>query len=285
MQLEFYHHDLLASNLPRYIACSDDYANVVNLPSADALKRAHIAPNSRSLVWVMAFDIDRPDAGAAWIDADLPAPNWTTQNPRNGHAHLGYALAAPVSRSVFSRGCPQRYLARIQHAMTRALGADQAYTHFLTKTPGHGRWRTIWGRQKPYELDELRRALPEDLPLPRRIKSTDAVGLGRNVTLFDNLRAWAYRARREYSRFESFSEACLCQAQALNVFAAPLGVSEIRSTARSVAKWTWANFSEAQFAAIQSARGVRSGKQREALALARMAVLAASQEGLFNEKF
>lgn len=287
MQPGFYQPELFANNLPRFIACSDDYANVVNLPRADALKRAHIAPNSRGLVWAMAFDIDRPEGGAAWIDADLPAPNWTAQNPKNGHAHLGYALAAPVSRSVFSRGCPQRYLARIQHAMTRALGADQAYTHFLTKTPGHARWRTIWGRQQPYDLDELRRALPEDLPLPKRIKAADAVGLGRNVTLFDGLRAWAYRSRRLYSRFEAFSEACLYQAQGLNVFAAPLPVSELRSTARSVAKWVWGadkgDFSAAGFAAVQAARGVRRGTQKKELAQARMAVLAAMQGEVFNE--
>ena len=152
--------------------------------------------------------------------------------------------------------------------MTRALGADQAYTHFLTKTPGHSRWRTIWGRQQPYGLDELRRALPEDLPLPKRIKAADAVGLGRNVTLFDGLRAWAYRARLEYSRFEAFSDACLYQAQGLNVFAAPLPFSELRSTARSVAKWVWStdkgDFSADGFAAVQSARGVRSGASRRA---------------------
>ena len=274
MQPGFYQPELFANNLPRFIACSDDYANVVNLPRADAIKRAHIAPNSRGLVWAMAFDIDRPEGGAAWIDADLPAPNWTAQNPKNGHAHLGYALAAPVSRSVFSRGCPQRYLARIQHAMTRALGADQAYTHFLTKTPGHARWRTIWGRQKPYDLDELRRALPEDLPLPKRIKAADAVGVGRNVTLFDGLRAWAYRSRRLYSRFEAFSEACLYQAQGLNVFAAPLPVSELRSTARSVAKWVWGadkgDFSAAGFAAVQAARGTRSGTARAAAGMDRL---------------
>lgn len=148
--------------------------------------------------------------------------------------------------------------------MTRALGADQAYTHFLTKTPGHSRWRTIWGRQQPYGLDELRRALPEDLPLPRKISRREAVGFGRNVSLFDSLRAWAYRARLEYSRFEAFSEACLGHAQALNTFAAPLPFSEVRSTARSVAKWVWANFSESEFAAVQSARGVRSGASRRA---------------------
>lgn len=267
----FYQPDLFAASLPRWLACTDNPADgVAMLPAEKALKRAHIAPNSRNLAWVLAFDIDRPEAGAAWLDADLPQPNWIAQNPKNGHAHLGYALAAPVSRSVFSRGCPQRYLARIQHAMTRALGADQAYTHFLTKTPGHARWRTIWGRQQPYDLDELRRALPEDLPLPKRIKAADAVGLGRNVTLFDGLRAWAYRARLEYSSFEAWQDACLGHALALNTFAAPLPFSEVRSTARSVAKWTWANISPAGFSAVQAARGTRSGTARAAASMDRL---------------
>ena len=267
----FYQPDLFAASLPRWLACTDDPAQGVSmLPAEKALKRAHIAPNSRSLVWAMAFDIDRPEAGAAWLDADLPQPNWIAQNPKNGHAHLGYALLAPVSRSMLSKDCPQRYLARIQHAMTRALGADQAYTHFLTKTPGHARWRTIWGRQQPYDLDELRRALPEDLPLPKRIKAADAVGLGRNVTLFDGLRAWAYRSRRLYSRFEAFSEACLGHAQALNTFAAPLPFSEVRSTARSVAKWTWANISSAGFSAVQARRQARQVAKRQATTMQRL---------------
>ena len=171
---------------------------------------------------------------------------------------------------MLSKDCPQRYMARIQHAMTEGLRADRAYTHFLTKTPGHARWRTIWGRQQPYGLDELRHALPENLPLLRKISRREAVGFGRNVSLFDSLRAWAYRARLEYSRFEAFSEACLGHAQALNTFAAPLPFSEVRSTARSVAKWTWANISSAGFSAVQAARGTRSGTARAAAGMDRL---------------
>lgn len=267
----FYQPDLFAASLPRWLACTDHPADgITRLPAAEAIKRAHIAPNSRSLAWALTFDVDRPEAGAAWLDADLPQPNWIAQNPANGHAHLGYALLAPVSRSLLSRGCPQRYMARIQHAMTQGLRADRAYTHFLTKTPGHARWRTIWGRQQPYSLDELRRALPEDLPLPRKISRREAVGFGRNVSLFDSLRAWAYRARLEYSRFEAWQDACLCHAQALNTFAAPLPFSELRSTARSVAKWTWANISPAGFAERQAQRQARQAAKRQATTMQRL---------------
>ncbi|WP_204271359.1 replication initiation protein, partial [Citrobacter freundii] len=87
----------------------------------------------------MVFDVDRPEAATAWQDAptECPRPNWVTQNPRNGHAHLGYVLASPVSRTLKARATPQRFLARIQHGLTMALDADRAYTHRLTKTPDH----------------------------------------------------------------------------------------------------------------------------------------------------
>ncbi|WP_368737393.1 replication initiation protein, partial [Serratia marcescens] len=78
--------------------------------------------------------MDRPEAATAWQDAptECPRPNWVTQNPRNGHAHLGYVLASPVSRTLKARATPQRFLARIQHGLTMALDADRAYTHRLT---------------------------------------------------------------------------------------------------------------------------------------------------------
>lgn len=280
MRSEFYQAEQFAQSLPTRIACCEHPADgIERLHRSEAIKRAHIAPNSAKLVWVLAFDIDRADAGAAWIDADLPSPNWTAQNPKNGHAHLGYVLETPVSRSLLSNPAPQRYLARIQHSMSGGLKADRSYAHFLTKTPGHARWRTIWGREKPYGLDELARALPEDMPLPRKIRASEAIGLGRNVTLFDNLRAWAYRARLQYSGFEAFSEACLARAEGLNAFTAPLPFSEVKSTARSVAKWTWAHITPTDFSKIQAARGKRSAARRQTNVSAQVAALIALQEG------
>lgn len=166
-------------------------------------------------------------------------PNWICQNPLNGHAHYGYMLKTPVSRTLKARGTPQRYLARIQQAMTEQLEADAGYAHFLTKTPAHDKHRTIWGRSEPFTLDELRDGLDADLPL--RLKRETAVGEGRNVTLFDGLRFWAYRERLKYNDFDRWFTACLSHAQALNQFSCPLGYNELKSTAKSVAKWTWKN--------------------------------------------
>lgn len=259
---QIYQIDAFAASIPSYLGCSDDFGNVIHLPRAEALKHAHIAPNPKAFINCMMFDVDTPEAGAAWIDADLPQPNWICQNPANGHAHLGYALLAPVSRTLKARGTPQRYLARIQHAMTGRLGADRAYTHYLTKTPSHPRWRTIWGWGNPYTLDQLREPLAEDLPL--RIRRTEAVGEGRNVVLFDGLRFWAYRARLGYHGFGAWFDACLQHAEGLNAFACPLPYSETRATAKSVAKWTWTHITPEGFAARQAARGRKSGAKRQA---------------------
>lgn len=250
-----YQFQLFNTSLPRFLSCTDELQNGVRtLPRPEALKRAYIDPNSRSLVWALVFDIDRPEAATAWQDApiDLPRPNWITQNPRNGHAHLGYALAAPVSRSLKSRSTPQRFLARIQHGMTSALDADRSYTHRLTKTPTHKKWRTFFERGEPYELGELRDYLGTDLPL--KIARLDAVGEGRNVTLFDGLRRWAYRSRTQFNNYEMWERACRSHADALNAFASPLPTREVHQVAKSVAKWTWTHITDTGFSELQRKR-------------------------------
>ncbi|VXG73275.1 Rep protein CDS [Salmonella enterica subsp. enterica serovar Derby] len=101
-------------------------------------------------MWVLLFDVDHPLAAMAWDAAGLPPPTWTAQNPENGHAHIAYALSAPVAKSDAARLKPLRLLARIQHAMTDALSADRGYVGLITKTPNHARWRTTVWRPEPY---------------------------------------------------------------------------------------------------------------------------------------
>lgn len=204
----------------------------------------------------MVFDIDRPQAAVAWKDAMMPEPNWVSQNPKNAHAHLGYALSVPVSRSINSRQSPQVFMASVEHAMSTALGADPAYGHRLTKNPLHPTHRTFYGRRDAYDLEELRSYLPVKLPLIRH--RGEAVGEGRNVLLFTDLRHWAYRARFQYSNFEAWLSGCLEKAGFMNgQFQAPLPLSEVRATARSVAKWTWNHMSPAKFAEIQARRALK----------------------------
>lgn len=91
--------------------------------------------------------------------------------------------------------------------------------------------------------------------------------IGRNVQVFNEVRTIAYREVRSFKRngatIELFCDRLERIAAGVNLeFAAPLPPRELRSTARSIAKWVWSRFSENRFSEIQSARGEKSGAAR-----------------------
>ena len=277
MKPQLYTPQLFASKLPSRVACCDSPSDGVTYRHrADALKCAHIAPNSRHLCWCLLFDVDRPAAVFAAVDAGLPPPTWIAENPTNGHAHVAYLLSYPVPRSDAARLKPLRTLARIEHGIRAALAADAGYAAFLTKTPFHARWVTHEGPAEGYDFDFLREFLPDNLPLPR--KKSEAAGLGRNVRLFDDLRAWAYRARLKYNNRQKWGERVQARAEALNSFSEPLPYSEVKATARSVAKWTWRHITPEGFSEIQQQRGRRGGAKNAQAAQERRAMLEAMQK-------
>ena len=98
-------------------------------------------------------------------------------------------------------------------------------------------------------------------------KKPDEVGLGRNVSLFDKLRKWAYVAVRKYRgserNFVLWSAETYGKALEYNGdFVQPLLERECYHIAKSVAKWTWRKDAEAlaAFKARQSAKGQKGGK-------------------------
>ncbi len=226
-----------------------------------ALRHRHIQPNPPLQVAWLVFDLDYPGAAIAWEKANLPPPSITAVNPVNAHAHLFYGLTTPISTSDAARNAPIRFGAAVQAAFMASLKADQGYAGLIAKNPLHADWRTIWVN-KIYDLGEL----AEYVNLPRTLPKRIDTGLGRNCTLFDELRAWAYQWVRIYkkngaSRREWFA-AVFGQADHLNAFHIPLSTGEAASTARSVASWTWHTFSEQEFSAIQSARGSLGGRPK-----------------------
>ncbi|MCP5798720.1 primase C-terminal domain-containing protein, partial [Klebsiella pneumoniae] len=74
-------------------------------------------------------------------------------------------------------------------------------------------------------------------------------GLGRNCTLFDKTRKWAYRAIRQgWPEYDQWLQACYERASAYNLqFAAPLDDNEVSSIAKSIAKWTNVKFNQESF--------------------------------------
>lgn len=272
------------SKWPRRPYCSDDVRRgtvIRSLPQA--LKKRYIQANPPYLrVWSI-HDCDYEGAAIAWESANLPPPAWVAVNKANGHAHLVWGLSAPVLvDGLHAREAPMRYLDAVESMMREKLRADPGFSGLITKNPAHPYWRVLIGPPQArvgYELRYLAEFLPGlEKYVPRR-RRVEEVGLGRNITLFDFLRHWAYRRVREYKRqgglqaWNAWLTACNLRALERNgEFLYPLDPREVWWIAKSVAKWTWRRFnieeSDARFSALQAHRGrkggVASGESRRA---------------------
>ena len=244
-------------------------------PQATALGYSHIQFNPPPHVAMLVFDVDKKhqhdpqrDGYHEWQDRGLPAPHWISINPENGNYHLGYLLASPVARTSAAKLKPLRYLAAIEHVLARRLGADMGYVGLITKNPVHRDWWTTWHNHAPYPLDYLAEFCPDaDLAAYSRRSRKEVGGLGRNVTVFDNVREWAYSAVREFWRpngYEAWADAVRAACESANAFGreqgGPLPVSEIKATAKSIARWVWNRFTPAGFSQVQAHRGAKGGK-------------------------
>lgn len=215
----------------------------------------------------LCLDVDRPGAALAWEDANLPSPNFATINPVNSHAHLVWGLSAPVLTTEAAREAPLRYLNSIRNAYTALTGADQGYTGLITKNPLHGHWRTLYGHGHLYDLAELAEYVPDLNKYTDRTSLPEQVGIGRNVGLFEQVRKWSYREIRLFrgagrSHFDVWHSHVLAQVEKRNNdFTEPLGYSEVKAIAKSIAKWVWARdpHVEQQFSQKQAYRGAIGG--------------------------
>lgn len=230
-----------------------------------ALSYANIQPNtSGKVVWV-SFDVDHSDGATAWSRLSAPPPTLSIENPANGHAHLLYALKAPVPRTDAARIKPVLYLAACQEGLRRQLGADPGYSGHLCKNPLHSRWNTQ-SYAGTYELGDFQEwfDIPKPADMKKRVRDPDYAGLGRNCELYERLRVESYRLVRKFwlpGGFEHFKEATRIRADDLNAecFTEPLPLSEVKGLAASVARWVWKHFNPADFRAIQAKRGARKG--------------------------
>lgn len=258
---------LFFERLPRKPYCADDFSNGLKIrPKALAIQRRHVQYNTPAQVAYLCFDVDKNRAHESWFDANLPAPSLTVQNPANGHAHLLYALKAPISRTVASRQKPLRFLAALEEGMRIKLGADPGFTGLMCKTPHHEAWRTFEPVfEAIYDLGDLAEWVTLPTKPPKRLGIR--TGLGRNVEMFDRCRFWAYRWLGEYKttgQFERWEQVVLNQCDKYNDFTSPLPRSEVRATAKSIAKWTWTKYTgrmaDNDFSKLQAVRANRPRK-------------------------
>lgn len=223
------------------------------------------------IVNYLVFDVDRPGAALAHEDANVAAPNLIVINKENQHAHLIYKLEKGVSKFPDSSLKALRYLAAIETAYTLKLQADFGYAGLITKNPLNPFWTTWNIHNNLYSLAEL--ADYVELEKVRTCTKQEVeIGVGRNVYIFDSGRYWAYGAVRNFRKdktYQDFLKAVLSHLQGLNgLFAAPLPLNEVVSTAKSIAKWTWTHDREAynKFISTQSHRGKLSGQSRALIA-------------------
>lgn len=242
------------ANLPVSPQATNDFARhgLYRQTQHEALTARYIQPDRVYQTAWLKLDLDNAESGAHWIDQGLPRPHFIMVNPRNGHAHYLLGLTAPVITSMAGHLAPLRFFAGVEAGYTRLLSADPAYTGHTVKTPGHPDWITHVHDGPLYSLSDLRHALPASIttrPVPR----AEYVGNSRNLSLFDNLRYWAYgeaKAAKQAGNFERWQQAVHAHAHTLNAFTSPLGQAEVRHTANSVARWTWRHAEQLSVSAI-----------------------------------
>ena len=141
------------------------------------------------------------------------------------------------------------------------------YSGLICQHPNHGHWKVAVLQPELYTLDWLADFL--DLNMANDKEIITDYGLGRNCTLFDKTRKWAYRAIRQgWPEYEQWQKACYERARAYNLqFTEPLDENEVSGIAKSIAKWTGSNFDQQSFdeyvirthsPSMQSARGKKS---------------------------
>ncbi|MCA6917337.1 replication initiation protein [Pectobacterium versatile] len=263
--------DLFNDRLPNKPYFSDDLHFGVRIAGKErAILAKYIQFNQPHAMFWLGFDVDRLGAAIDWSDRNAPAPTLTITNPENGHAHLLYALKTSIRTAPDGKMKPLKYAAAVENALRKKLDADVGYSGLICKNPNHGYWKIAVWQPELYTLDWLADSL--DLNAANDKEIVADYGLGRNCTLFDKTRKWAYRAIRQgWPEYKQWLHACYERASAYNVqFSAPLDENEVYGIAKSISKWTHSNFSVTSFdeyvlkthtKKIQSLRGRKGGEK------------------------
>lgn len=228
--------------------CSDNKTAMRVRPREHAIRYPYMQVNRRDRVSWLIFDLDHANS-LIWDETGLPPPNLIVRNRHSGGCHLYYAII-PVCTSDNARYKPVSYLKAVYKAFVAQLKADPDYHGGpVAKTPGHPWWDTQELHQHVYELADLAECVDLE-PVPPWGKGPDveAVSHSRHCMLFENLRFFAYsivNQERANNSYDHFVQRLTAHAHNCNQFSArgtfkeDLPLSSIRSTVRSVARWTW----------------------------------------------
>ncbi|QJP72080.1 replication initiation protein [Burkholderia glumae] len=214
----------LIKSLPNKVSSTDNFEDGTRYRKRDkALGYRYIEHNQLYKKFVIV-DVDSPGGAFLWEDLNLPAPSLVTISPDSGRCHYLWGLKTPVIYTDGGRRSPQRFYEAVDVALTHAIpGADPAYVGKFTKNPCHPYWKVIQHRVS-YDLEDF----SEYLDLTAKRKAQRHINSeGRNSTLFDSLRFWAYPAVKIYDSYSDFQEDVNAQAFLINrdFFGNALGVA------------------------------------------------------------
>ncbi|EMF4356052.1 replication initiation protein [Providencia rettgeri] len=262
---------ILISQISTRPFCADNFEDgVFREIKEKALKKKHIQLNNSVRKHCMTFDLDYEMSFLADENADLPAAHIKVRNNLNGHTHLTYLLETPVFVSANARLAPMRYFSAIESHFRDRLNADIRYTGLITKNPLNPEWFTAWTNKEPYSLDYLADFVRENTTPEKNKTKAVSYGIGRNVNLFESLRLYAYKHVLEFKRNSTISKwYAELEIQAVNINISEnannlLPYNELKSTASSIARWTWQNFNESNFSKIQSERAKKKSIKTKA---------------------
>lgn len=237
-----------------------------------------IALDSEAIANVIVVDIDHadgPDRVAHLAAAyGLPRPVLVI-DPWSGRSHLIAMLRTPVRLGPDDLAAPQKLWQHAGQLLAAAVGGTLLPRGSLVKSPwGQTRyligarmrrtprpampvlwqayqdaatglmWHTEAGDLRAYELREIVAALADDYVVPGGVGKTfckrrpEPSARGRNCSLFDQVRWWAY------DQAETDTGAITAEAARVNAtLATPLPDNEVAATARSIARFMTGRFS------------------------------------------
>ena len=243
---------LFRERLPRYPYATDDPRQGVRPRKRErALEHLYIQvghyPHG---IFRIVLDVDEP----TWWDAmDRIPPSLVVPNPQAPwKAHLVYELEPPIwlssPEAQESQANPFALVREVDALLRAYFGADPAYSGLLGRNPVAHPHRL--GGGKLWDLPSLLEEVRDLTPKRRAVAYLDTATYGRNCTLFDRVRAFAYSVvalyRGKPNGFELFRQAVAYEAHRLNgeLFRdhpqGPLPWKEVEATiVKSVSKWTF----------------------------------------------
>jgi hypothetical protein len=243
--------NIFISSLPNHLYCCQEKGYLRRTTRKHAILENYLQFNHMHTAKWFVFDVDRPSSHYDWDDLHAPAPNFTVTNPENGHSHLIYGLETPIFTTDNANFKPVRFAASVQNALLLKLFADRGYSGVICKNPTAEKWIISEWQPYLYDLSWLSDYLA--LNPPEKVKNHRLeYGLGRNCTLFDTVRLWAYSEIRKtvyHNDLFCFMSAVINYTAEKNIefFSVPLPNNEVRSIGRSIAKWTFRKLSKQGF--------------------------------------